>query len=235
MTKRFNPPRRLSRRNVMAGLGAGAATMAAASAAKAACSVTAWQLDGPFYPIAIEEQDWDLTRISGRTEQAAGEVIEVVGKVQDAKCNPVGNCVLEVWQANVHGRYAHPADGQNASPLDPNFQGYARIVADENGAYRFRSIRPASYPAIGDWVRPAHIHFKVHAPFHPGITTQMYFSDDPLNDSDLLLAPLSEAEKAALIVAFDTTTADGIKQGTFNLGVPEGWAPPPELMQNLQQ
>ena len=63
----------------------------------------------------------------------------------------------------------------------------------------------------------------------------MYFQDDPLIESDLLMKPLSAAERAALIVAFDTETADGIKQGAFNVQVPEGWMPPPELMDIIRQ
>lgn len=226
--------RQLSRRSMLSGLGVAAATVATAGTARAACSVTAYQIDGPFYPYTTGEQDWDLTHIGSGTDRAAGEVIEVVGKIQDANCNPVGDCVLEIWQANVHGRYDHPKDG-NPAPLDPNFQGYARIVTDEKGEYRFRTIRPAPYAAIGNWYRPAHIHFKVHPPLNPGVTTQMYFNDDPLIDSDLLLKPLSESERSALIVTFDSATADGIKQGTFNLQVPAGWAPPPELMEILRQ
>lgn len=226
--------RRLSRRSMLSGLGVAAASVATAGVARAACSVTAYQIDGPFFPYTTGEQDWDMTHIAGGADRAAGEVIEVAGKIQDANCRPVGDCVLEIWQANVHGRYDHPKDA-NPAPLDPNFQGYARIVTDKDGSYRFRTIRPAPYAAIGDWYRPAHIHFKVHPPLNPGVTTQMYFHDDPLLESDLLLKPLSESERAGLIVAFDTETADGIKQGTFNLQVPEGWMPPPELMDIIRQ
>ena len=138
--KRTQPQRRLSRRSMLSGLGVAAATVAGAGVARAACSVTAYQIDGPFYPYTTGEQDWDLTHIATGSDRAAGEVIEVVGKIQDAKCRPVGDCVLEIWQANVHGRYDHPKDG-NPAPVDPNFQGYARIVADKNGEYRFRTIR----------------------------------------------------------------------------------------------
>jgi protocatechuate 3,4-dioxygenase beta subunit len=229
-TKFIHEPK-MSRRRLLAGLGAGAATLAAGTAARAACSVTAWQVDGPFYPQAITDQDWDMTHVSGSTTRAAGTVIEVTGKVIDANCNPVPGCVLEVWQANHKGRYQHPLDaGDENRPMDPNFQGYARIVADNNGEYRFVSIRPASYAAIGDWIRPAHIHFKAHAAFNPSVTTQMYFSDDPLNDKDLLLQDLSPAEQAGLIVAFNDTRADGVPTGQFNITLPTGWMPPAELI-----
>ena len=221
---------KLSRRNILTGMIAGAALVATGRAAKAACALTPFQVDGPFYPLAIQDYDWDLTSVSGRTGRAEGEVIEVTGQVLDAKCQPLPGSVLEVWQANVHGRYNHPGDKLTARPLDPNFQGYARIATDKDGRYRFLTIIPGSYPAIGDWVRPRHIHFKVHAPFNPTVTTQMYFAGEPLNDKDLLLAPLPPEQRASLEVSFDTVRADGIRTGVFNPILAEGWTPPEGLV-----
>lgn len=218
--------RSLSRRNILTGMVAGAALVATGRAARAACALTPSQIDGPFYPQAIRDYDWDLTRVAGGPGRAEGEVIEVTGQVLDAKCRPLPGCVLEVWQANVRGRYTHPGDKLTDRPLDPNFQGYARIAADGDGRYRFLTIVPGSYPALGDWVRPPHIHFKVHAPFNPSVTTQMYFAGEPLNDKDLLLAPLSAEQRASLEVAFDTVRADGVRTGVFNPILAEGWRPP---------
>ncbi len=215
-----------TRRRVLTGLAAGAAVLAAGRAAEAACSVTAHQVDGPFYPLAVGEQDWDLTHIAGGNGRAEGEVIEVTGQVRDVNCKPLQNCVIEIWQANMHGRYSHPLDTAGERPLDPNFEGYARIPTDREGAYRFLTIIPGSYAAIGDWIRPPHIHFKVHAPLNPSVTTQMYFAGDPLNDKDLLQAPLSPAERAALQVTFDRVTADGVRSGVFDPILPAGWTPP---------
>ncbi|MCH6588420.1 MAG: hypothetical protein IH805_08935, partial [Proteobacteria bacterium] len=78
-------PRCIARRRLLAGLTAGAALIATGRAAKAACALTAPQMDGPFYPVAIGEDDWDLTRVSGGTGRAEGEVIEVVGQVLDTQ------------------------------------------------------------------------------------------------------------------------------------------------------
>ena len=156
-----------SRRNILTGMTAGTALLATGRAARAACALTPFQVDGPFYPMAIEDYDWDLTSVSGQTGRAEGDVIEVTGQVLDAMCRPLPGSVLEVWQANHRGRYNHPGDKSTDRPLDPNFQGYARIVTDKDGRYRFLTIIPGSYPAMGDWVRPRHIHFKVHAPFSP--------------------------------------------------------------------
>ncbi len=222
-------PWRLSRRNILTGAIAGAALIATGRAAKAACALTPYQIEGPFYPQAVQDYDWDLTRVSGGTGRAEGEVIEVTGRVLDAKCQPLPGSVLEVWQANVRGRYSHPGDKAADRPLDPNFQSYARIVTDKDARYRFVSIIPGSYPAMGDWVRPPHIHFMVHAPFNPSATTQMYFAGDPLNDKDLLLAPLSPEQRASLEVSFDTVRADGVRTGVFNPVLAAGWTPPEGL------
>jgi protocatechuate 3,4-dioxygenase beta subunit len=221
---------RLARRRLLAGLTAGAALIATGRAAQAACALTAPQIAGPFYPVAVQDFDWDLTRVSGGTGRAEGEVIEVVGQVFDAQCKPLPGCVVEVWQANVHGRYSHPRDRGDDRPLDPNFQGYARLPTDKEGRYRFVTIVPGSYAAMGDWVRPPHIHYTVHAPFNPSMTTQMYFAGDPLNDKDLLLAPLTPAQRAGLEVAFGAKGADGIRRGTFNPVLGAGWAPPAGLV-----
>jgi protocatechuate 3,4-dioxygenase beta subunit len=220
-------PQRLTRRRLLTGLTAGAALIASGRAAQAACALTAPQMDGPFYPVAVQDYDWDLTRVSGGSGRAEGEVIEVRGQVLDAQCKPLSGCVIEVWQANIHGRYDHPRDRSKERPLDANFQGYARLPADREGRYRFLTIVPGSYPAMGDWVRPPHIHFKVHAPFNPSVTTQMYFAGHPLNAKDRLLAPLTPEQRAGLEVAFEDTGADGVRRGTFNPVLGAGWTPPP--------
>ncbi len=210
-----------SRRWALTALTAGAAWVVSGRVAKAACAITRGQTEGPFYPVAIEDFDWDLTRVAGGSGRAEGEVIEVIGQIQDNKCRPLAGCEVEIWQANTHGRYRHPRDGPRGRPLDPNFQGYAKLTTDKDGRYRFLTIVPGPYPAMADWIRPPHIHFKVRAPFHSPVTTQMYFAGHALNDKDALLAPLSPAQRASLEVPFDKISANGIRTGTFNLTLAE--------------
>ena len=219
-----------SRRGVLAGLAAGAAVLTGGRLARAACLTTAYQIDGPFYPLVLPaEQDADLTRLADGSGMAAGRVIEVVGQIRDGGCRPVPGCLVEIWQADTHGRYADPRDEPRGRPLDPNFQGYARMATGADGSYRFRTIKPGSYLAIGDWVRPPHIHFKIHAPFNPTLTTQMYFAGDPLNDKDLLQADLSPELRRTLQVSFEEKRADGTPFGRFDLVLADGWAVPPEI------
>ena len=115
-------------------------------------------------------------------ESAIGERIIVHGRVLDERGRPVPNILIEVWQANAGGRYRHKREGYIAA-LDPNFGGCGRTLADENGYYVFRTIKPGPYPwpnGANDW-RPAHIHFSVFGSgFAQRLITQMYFEGDPL-------------------------------------------------------
>jgi protocatechuate 3,4-dioxygenase beta subunit len=202
---------------MLAGLTVGAAWLATGRATKAACHLsTPLQPEGPFYPVAIGEHDWDLTRVAGGSGRAEGEVIEVSGQVLDGDCKPLPGSIVEVWQANTHGLYDHPRDYPRGRASDPNFQGYARLTADRDGHYRFVTIVPGAYPAATNWVRPPHIHYKVHTDSGRSITTQMYFAGHALNQSDRLLAPLSRAERQLVEVSFNRKSADGRRLGVFN-------------------
>src|SRR5260370_16643739 len=109
------------------------------------------------------DQNADLTRVAGRRGRAEGHVLNVMGRVLNLKGEPVRDANVEVWQANTHGRYTHPSD-PNPAPIDPNFEGSAVLTTDSEGRYRFKTIKPAAYPAGPNRMRPAHIHFQVSAP-----------------------------------------------------------------------
>lgn len=212
---------RISRRVLLGGAFVSGVNVIFGKSAYAACQLTAKQPEGPFFPPHVSESDLDMANVSGGTGRAFGDLIEVSGQVRDSQCHPVSGCHLEIWQANARGRYAHPKDRNNDEPLDPNFQGYAHIVTDKNGNYRFVTIVPGSYRANRDWVRPSHIHFKVTAEFST-LTTQMYFDGDAHNSDDYLLNGLEMRERHTLIVKFDQARADGIKRGKFNLVIANG-------------
>lgn len=166
-------------------VGGGLGLLALSSAARAALVPTSAQELGPFYPVIRPlDQDADLTRVKGSNGVAKGEVIDVFGRVVDPAGRPVPRARLDIWQANAAGRYMHPGDTHDA-PLDPNFQGSAVIVADDQGHYRFRTIKPGTYPIGGGKVRTRHIHADVTGRDNR-LTTQMYFTGEPLNDSDIL-------------------------------------------------
>src|SRR5579875_3786984 len=85
----------------------------------------------------------DLSVVDGK--HALGERIVVAGTVMDEDGRPVPNTIIEIWQANAAGRYQHPAD-QHDAPLDPNFRGAGRVFSDDQGRYRFVTVKPGAYP-----------------------------------------------------------------------------------------
>src|ERR1700737_2592081 len=183
--------------------------------AQSALQRTPGQILGPFYPAKPFDQNADLTKVPGRPGRAEGEILNVMGRVLNLKGEPVRNAKVEIWQANAHGRYTHPSD-TNPAPLDPNFEGSAILTADYDGRYRFKTIKPAAYPAGPNRMRPAHIHFQVSGQ-QDRLVTQMYFEGDPYNDTDRflqtagrtellvtkLLPPLPEMEPESKLVVFD--------------------------------
>jgi len=149
----------------------------------------------------------DLTR--QRSGEPLGERIIVSGRVIDEEGRPVANALVEIWQANAAGRYAHKWD-QHDAPLDPNFAGVGHTLTDGKGRYRFVTIRPGAYPWKNDYNswRPAHIHFSLFGPaFATRLVTQMYFPGDPLLAFDPIYnCTADEKARTRLISAFDWET-----------------------------
>ena len=152
----------------------------------------------------VTAADADLT--AGPGGEALGQRIIVTGRVLDSRGNPVPGTLIEVWQANAAGRYAHSADSHPA-PLDPNFTGAGRCLTDSEGRYRFLTIRPGAYPWRNHpnaW-RPAHIHFSLFGRAFPQrLVTQMYFADDPLFGQDPIFNSIPDPRaRQRLIARFD--------------------------------
>ncbi|MCM2973553.1 protocatechuate 3,4-dioxygenase subunit beta [Larsenimonas suaedae] len=148
---------------------------------------TATELTGPsFERMTLGPHDNDLLmNFRQGTEHdglPVGERIMVFGRVLDQFGKPVPQTLVEMWQANAGGRYRHKKD-QYLAPLDPNFGGVGRTITDEQGWYRFRTVRPGPYPwpnDVNSW-RPAHIHMSVMGPaLSSRLITQLYFEGDPL-------------------------------------------------------
>jgi protocatechuate 3,4-dioxygenase, beta subunit len=156
---------------------------------------------------AVEASDADLT-----TQHAGaplGERIIVSGQVRDDDDRPVRNALIELWQANAAGRYAHKLDMHDA-PLDPNFGGCGRVLTDADGRYRFVTIRPGAYPwrnHANAW-RPSHIHFSLFgAGLLSRLVTQMYFPGDPLLAHDPIFQSIpDERARGRLVSTFDWST-----------------------------
>ena len=152
----------------------------------------------------VGELDHDLTR--QHEGEPIGQRIVVSGRLLDSAGHPIRNQLVEIWQANAAGRYVHKID-QHPAPLDPNFTGAGRCLTDENGRYRFVTIKPGSYPWQNHdnaW-RPAHIHFSVFGrAFTDRLVTQMYFPDDPLFDFDPIFQSVRDpAARRRMVGRFD--------------------------------
>jgi len=165
---------------------------------------TVTELSGPRFD---EEKFPPTDNIAvNRGKETLGERIIVAGRVVDEDGRPVPRTMVEIWQANAAGRYNHERDSHDA-PLDPDFKGIGRVFTDEEGGYRFISIKPGAYPwgnHANAW-RPNHIHFSLFGPgYATRLITQMYFPGDPLLELDpIFLATADAAARERLVSRFD--------------------------------
>jgi protocatechuate 3,4-dioxygenase alpha subunit len=165
---------------------------------------TASQTVGPFFHIGLTALS--TTELAG--EDVEGERVTIHGRVLDGTGLPVHDAVIEIWQANAHGRYAHPEDEQD-KPRTPDFQGFGRIPTGDDGAFRFTTIKPGPVPGPKDTTQAPHLVVTV---FMRGLLrhllTRLYFPDEPLNAADPVLA-LVPAERRATLIA--TKNPSGVK------------------------
>jgi len=158
-------------------------------------------IPGPFVPAGfVKDGENDLTA-QGKA-LPLGERMILGGRLLDEDGRPIRRALVELWQANAAGRYAHPGD-QHDAPLDPNFTGFGRTFTDDDGAYRFITIKPGSYPWGNHrfaW-RPQHIHFSLlgNAPVQR-LITQMYFPGDPLLALDPVFNSVPDAKARARLI-----------------------------------
>lgn len=163
------------------------------------------EITGPLFGrTLLRANDTDLTRQGAGLPQ--GERIVVAGRVTDGEGRPVPDALIEIWQANAAGRYRHERD-QHDAPLDPNFGGAGRVATDDEGFYRFVTIKPGAYPWPNHhnaW-RPQHIHLSLFGPaFATRLVTQMYFPGDPLLPLDPIFNAVPDAAaRDRLVAAFD--------------------------------
>lgn len=159
---------------------------------------TASQTVGPFFHVGLARPDLaDLTR-GGK---AQGQTIIIEGQVRDGDGAPVPDALLEIWQANAAGKYAHPEDTQ-AKATDPNFVGFGRVFTDKEGCYRFRTIKPGAVPGRGNALQAPHIAMTVFARgLLKHLATRIYFADlAQANEADPVLSAIEdEAARHTLI------------------------------------
>ena len=152
----------------------------------------------------IGKYDHDLTKNGIVNGDPIGERIVVAGRVTDETGRPVKNTLIEIWQANAAGRYIHKID-QHDAPLDPNFFGGGRCLTDDQGNYKFYTIKPGAYPwgnHPNAW-RPNHIHLSLFGNHITSrLVTQMYFPGDPLLSHDPIFNGVPEKYRHLLVSDF---------------------------------
>jgi protocatechuate 3,4-dioxygenase alpha subunit len=130
----------------------------------------------------------------------AGGRISIEGRVIDGDGKPVNDALVEIWQANANGKYAHPQDRQ-AKPLEKGFRGFGRSATDDKGVFRFQTIKPGRVPGPDGKLQAPHIAANI---FMRGqlkhLVSRIYFPDDPANAEDAVLA-LVPAERRATLIA----------------------------------
>ncbi|MGE5339339.1 MAG: protocatechuate 3,4-dioxygenase subunit alpha [Gemmatimonadota bacterium] len=155
---------------------------------------TPWQTVGPYLHIGM---NW-LTTDDLAGEGVAGQRIAIEGVLVDGMGAPVPDGLIEIWQANSQGRYAHPEDTRDAP--EAGFRGFGRVPTDEAGCFRFRTIKPGRVPATDGRLQAPHIAVSVFARgILKRLATRIYFADEPSNGEDPVLALVPAARRPTLI------------------------------------
>jgi protocatechuate 3,4-dioxygenase, beta subunit len=178
---------------------AGAANLSHAQSKRRA---TPAQTEGPYYPVK-EPRDADFDLLSnGDRIYSKGRPSWIEGVVTDLDGQVLKGGTVEIWQCDADGHYDHPSDG---AKIDPAFQGFGRVRLNDDGEFRFRTIKPAPY--VG---RTPHIHVKIYLGGRELLTTQLYVADDPGNSKDAIWRRMSEADRASVTARF-LPVADGLR------------------------
>jgi len=176
-------------------------------------ALTPSQTIGPFYFGTVTNAYRQDLAVAG----VAGERIEIALTLHDAAGAIVPDGLLEIWQANSHGRYNHPEDRRNL-PLDPGFEGFGRASTDTTGCARFSTVKPGRVPWPAGGLQAAHINISV---FARGVlnrlATRLYFEGDEALADDPVLKLVDLARRTTLIATRD---GDGVWRLPIHLGGP---------------
>ena len=150
---------------------------------------------GPYFHLGLA---W-LTAETLAGPCVSGERVTIEGRVLDGDGKPVADALVEIWQANAHGKYAHPADTQD-KPREAGFTGFGRVATDENGGFRFTTIKPGRVPGPAGCLQAPHLAVFV---FMRGLlkhlVTRVYFPDEASNAEDPVLSRVEPSRRATLI------------------------------------
>ncbi len=171
------------------------------------------QTVGPFFHDALLRADCRRNILA--EPGVEGRRVRIEGCVRDGDDLPVPDAVIEIWQANHHGRYNHSADTRDL-PLDPQFLGFGRAGTDDDGRYWFETIKPGRVPFEGQRLQAPHICVAV---FGRGLLnhlpTRLYFEDESDNADDPILQLVPPERRATLVAK--RCERDGMPVYTFDI------------------
>lgn len=140
----------------------------------------------------------------------------VQGRVLDGDGNPVNDALIEIWQADAGGIYAHPDDARSES-VTKGFRGFGRVPTDDNGSFRFATIKPGGVPGPSGTLQAPHLSVII---FMRGLLrhlhTRIYFPDEAANAKDPVLS-LVAAERRPTLVARKLAGQEGVLEWNVHL------------------
>lgn len=144
---------------------------------------------------------------------SAQPAITISGHVFDGADDPVGDAMLEIWQANEAGRYAHPEDDREL-PLTPGFTGFGRALTEPDGSFQFTTVKPGSVPYDAERLQAPHINVALFARglLHR-LATRIYFEGEEANAADPVLRSITESAARESLVA----RREGPQSYTFDI------------------
>ncbi|MGH2406405.1 MAG: protocatechuate 3,4-dioxygenase subunit alpha [bacterium] len=163
-----------------------------------ASSLTPSQTIGPFFGFALPYEG--SSRLVAPGDPAA---VRIAGAVIDGAGQPVPDALLEIWQANRVGRYAHPADDRAHIPLEDGFTGFGRCATDDQGRFEFVTVKPGPVPGPGGRMQAPHIEVSVFARgLLNRLVTRIYFPDEKrANAADAVLSAIEDAALRGTLIA----------------------------------
>jgi protocatechuate 3,4-dioxygenase alpha subunit len=163
--------------------------------------LTPSQTIGPFLHIEVPYEGEDKLVAPNHPD-----ALQLMGRVTDGRSDAVDDALIEIWQANAAGRYAHPEDTREDLPLEDGFTGFGRCATDQEGRFEFLTIKPGRVPGPDGRLQAPHIDVSVFARgLLNRLVTRIYFPDEAeANADDPVLSLIEdEAERETLIATQD--------------------------------
>jgi protocatechuate 3,4-dioxygenase alpha subunit len=162
-------------------------------------ALTPSQTSGPFLSIGLL-RDWIGSSVVSADDPRA---IRIRGQLLDGQAAPVVDGLVEIWQANAAGRYAHPDDTRADVPLEDGFLGFGRSGTDDDGWFALVTVKPGRVPMPDGRLQAPHLVVGVFARgLQKRLATRLYFPDEEeANAADPVLSDLTDAERATLVAS----------------------------------